>query len=64
MTVIEVLDSHQGLTLAKTDTGHFLVGILYSVGRQLDKLDPHVDFLSTTNEQVARNYFQRHKEGK
>lgn len=64
MTIIEILKVGSGLTLAKTDTGHYLVGICYTLGTKIDpELNPYVDFLSTTSLPIAEHYFNAREKG-
>jgi len=57
MKVTSVLRSSNGITLALTDTGHYLVGIGYTLGAVISAPHPSVDFLITKSESVARQFF-------
>ncbi len=63
MTVVEILRIGSGLTLARTDTNHYLVGICYTLGAKVPQVNPYVDFLCTTNREIADHYFTAREKG-
>jgi hypothetical protein len=58
LRLVEILDEHEGVSLARTDQNSYLVGICYVKGDCIAyPLNPNVDFLHTKSLDVAQHLF-------
>lgn len=53
----DTIEEKDGITLAETTHGEFVVGILYRKGQVVNIEKPTVDFLKTTSLAQARKFF-------
>ena len=64
ITIINVLDNHDGVFLSLGDDDYYYVGINYPRGRQFTSFEnPQTDFCSSSEWSIAKRYFEQHTGG-
>lgn len=58
MKVVEIIDAKNGVSLARTNTYLYLVGIGYKIGMEINTLNHTIDFCQTPSLEVARKHFE------